>query len=92
MLYFFRKLEKMSQDLSSAAVVIGALRVNSLLAKINKKVLQIIFSFKTKQILQKYQPSRKRFGFRSGSKLFVDDKYPTTLQLSNAFYIIPAVM
>ena len=28
--YFFRKLEKMSQNLSSAAVVIGALRVNIL--------------------------------------------------------------
>ena len=27
-LIFFRKLEKMSQNLSSAAVVIGALRVN----------------------------------------------------------------
>ena len=26
--YFFRKLEKMLQNLSSAAVVIGALRVN----------------------------------------------------------------
>ena len=26
---FFRKLEKMSQNLSSAAVVIGALRVNT---------------------------------------------------------------
>ena len=30
-LIFFRKLGKMSQILSSAAVVIGALRVNSLL-------------------------------------------------------------
>ena len=29
MLYFFQKLEKMSQNLSSAAVVIGALRVKS---------------------------------------------------------------
>ena len=29
-LFFFQKLEKMSQKLSSAAVVIGALRVNSL--------------------------------------------------------------
>ena len=27
---FFRKLEKMSQDLSSAAVMIGALRVNNI--------------------------------------------------------------
>ena len=29
MLYFFLKLEKMAQDLSSAAVMIGALRVNT---------------------------------------------------------------
>ena len=29
--YFFPKLEKMSQNLSSAAVVIGALRVNNLI-------------------------------------------------------------
>ena len=29
MLYFFQKLEKISQNLSSAAVVIGALRVKS---------------------------------------------------------------
>ena len=28
--YFFRKFEKISQKLSSAAVVVGALRVNSL--------------------------------------------------------------
>ena len=30
--YFFRKSEKMSKNLSAAAVVIGALRVNSFLA------------------------------------------------------------
>ena len=29
--YFFRKLGKMSQNLSSAAVVIGTLRINGLL-------------------------------------------------------------
>ena len=29
-LIFFRKLEKMSENLSSAAVVIGALRVNNI--------------------------------------------------------------
>ena len=29
--YFFRKLGKMSENLSSAAVVIGALRVNQLI-------------------------------------------------------------
>ena len=32
-LIFFEKLEKMSQNLSSAAVVIGALRVNYLISK-----------------------------------------------------------
>ena len=32
MLYYFQKLEKMSQDLSSAAVMIGPLRVNTLVA------------------------------------------------------------
>ena len=29
-LFFFRKFEKMSQNLSSAAVVLGALRVNNM--------------------------------------------------------------
>ena len=33
-LFFCRKLEKMSQNLSSAAVVIGALRVNNVLDRL----------------------------------------------------------
>ena len=42
--YFCRKLGKMSQKLSSAAVVIGALRFNSALARGNFCYLLISFS------------------------------------------------
>ena len=41
-LFFFRKLGKMSQDLSSAAVVVGALRV-----KLESSLSQIVQSLNT---------------------------------------------
>ena len=39
LIYFFRKLGKMSQNLSSAAVVIGPLSVNSDMAMSSKNVM-----------------------------------------------------
>ena len=65
MVWFFRKLRKMSQKLSSAAVVIGALRINILL------LLKIVFilansSDPDEMLLKKAALS----GISSGSSLF----------------------
>ena len=62
--YFFLKLEKMSQNLSSAAVVIGALRVVSILeiiliycAQLLKNLKKII-PFKEERYV--YQKKKKK--------------------------------
>ena len=43
-LIFFRKLEKMSQNVSSAAVVIGALRVNDVVVTKDKETAEQRYS------------------------------------------------
>ena len=48
--YFCRKLEKVSQNLSSAAVVIGALRVYQIAAFILTCILQIFLSGQSRLI------------------------------------------
>ena len=61
-----KKLGKMSQNLSSAAVVIGALRVNSL--QFCMLISRLLFFFKInsfEKYFQEYHQSVKQFGSRS---------------------------
>ena len=80
-LIFFRKLGKMSQNLSSAAVVIGALRVNAFVKKIWCRLLTSKFTFFFKKIFQEHYQACQTFWIQDRHSVGLDLRHSVSPDL-----------